>query len=95
MMYYPEMDQKPAERLFKSNHVYGGSYDLTWSPERDEEARKVLSRLRIRPSCIELCRVGIELVATAKADRYSASVTSLAHSKLLKEDVVAHEMLLD
>jgi len=95
MIYYPEMQQQPAPRLFHSRHVYGGAYAIEWAPANDEAVRALLKQLKIRPRSIELCRVGIELIATAKADKYTAIVTGAAHRKLLKTDVTACEVLLD
>lgn len=95
MHYYPEMGEKPAERLFQSRHVHGGFYSLRWHPDNHAAALAALKRLRIRPRDVRLARVGIELYATAKHDTWSCLVTGAAHDKVLAGDLVAHEVLLD
>lgn len=95
MLYSPEMNQKPADRLFRTGHVISRTYSVYWPASRHDEAMAVLKKLKIRPSGVSLSRVGIELVATAKEDRYGGCITYKAVQKLIDADLTAHEVLLD
>jgi len=94
MIYYPEMNEKPAPRLFNSRHVYNGNHSLRWSPENHAQAEKTLKELRIKPKQLKLERSGIDLIPSAKT-RWACLVTQNAHSKLLEADLCACELLLD
>lgn len=93
--YYPEMGEEKPVRLFSSRHVYRSTYSVEWSPENNDAALAAFKRLRIRPQSLRFLRVGIELTPVAKADKWSALITSTAVDKLLGADLTAHEILLD
>ena len=95
MIYYPEMDEKPATRMFKTFHVHGNTYGVEWAPEANEQALEVMKKLRIKTKGLQFLRKGIELNEYAKSDKWTCIVTGAAHSKLLKSDICAHQMLLD
>lgn len=94
-MYYPEMNEQAAPRLFKTWHNYGGSYHVEWLPEVNDQAIATLKKLRIKPKFLRLDRLGIELNELAKSDKWSCLVTGLSHDKLFDADLCAHEVLLD
>jgi hypothetical protein len=48
MLYYPEMGEKPAPRLFATHYVHR-CYALTWPASLDQQARDELKKLKIRP----------------------------------------------
>ncbi len=99
MIYYPEMNEKPAPRLFATSHVYGGSYSITWPSSRDQEARDKLRELKIRAlkcSPIRPEKLGHwSPLRQFNEDGFSCMVSSGAHRKLFDGDLCAHEMLLD
>jgi hypothetical protein len=98
MMYYPEMGDKPAPRIFQSQYNYK-SYSLFWKGSEDDKARSILKELRIRPlKCapIEPRKVGEWSWATrAGEDGFSCLISFNAVSKLIDRDLCAHEVLLD
>jgi hypothetical protein len=99
MMYHPEYRQKPAPRLFATEHNYGSSYSVTWPASRDEEARAVLRRLRIRAlkqSPIRAEKLGDwSPLRQFNEDGFACLVSYNAHSKLLEADLCAYKVLLD
>jgi hypothetical protein len=96
MHYYPELGQLPnPDKIFRTNVVIGRTYSLRWPACRDAQAREILKQLKVRPARIQLSRVGIELVDTAKEDRYDCCITYAAWKKLNAADAIAHEVLLD
>lgn len=95
MLYYPEMGQQAAKRLFRTFHNHGDTYCVEWLPQDDEQARAAFKHLRIRPRFIQFNRRGFELTLQAKSDKWTCLVTGAAHSKLFDVDLCAHEILLD
>lgn len=99
MLYHPELNEKPAERLFYTNHVYGGTYSVNWRESDDEKARATLKALRIR------AKYGKEPERETPGNWSFATqlgvpvfhilVTALAHRKLMDGDLCACETLLD
>ena len=47
MLYYPEMGEKPAPRMFATRYVRS-CYSVTWAESRDAEARAMLRALNMR-----------------------------------------------
>ena len=98
MLYYPEMGEKPAPRLFATHYVHR-CYALTWPASLDQQARETLSKLKIRPlkcspitaaklgECCDLRQFG--------EDGYHCLISMGAHTKLFGLDLCACEQLLD
>ena len=95
MLYYPEMGEVAAPRLFKTGHNYGDSYHVEWLPEAHDLAMQTLKTLRIKAKGLQFNRVGVELTTSAKSDKWSCLVTGTSHTKLFNADLCAHEQLLD
>ena len=95
MMYYPEMGEVAAPRLFKTGHCYGDSYHVEWLPEAHDEALQTLKTLRIKAKYLQFNRIGIELTNSAKSAKWTCLVTGISHDKLFSADLCAHEQLLD
>lgn len=96
--FYPEMYERPADRLFLSRMVGGDAYHIEWSPARDAEARALFKKLRIRPKSrgpgkepIELWEPGQNYLG--KAPIWTCMVTGAAIDKL--KAYTSHQVLLD
>jgi len=98
MLYYPEMGEKPANRLFATSYVRS-CYSLTWPASRNEEARATIRSLRIRPmSCkqIEPRNLGEwSPLRIWNENGFTCLISMDAHRKLMERDLCANEMLLD
>ena len=99
MMYHPEMGESPEPRLFATQHNYGRSYCCTWPASCDEQARRVLRELKIRPlkcSPIRAERLGDhDLLRHFDEDGFSCLISSKGHRKLMDQDLCASRALLD
>ena len=99
MLYCPELGEKPAQRLFATSYNYGRSYSVTWPASRNEEARYVLRKLRIR--ALKQSPIRMEKfddwspLRQFNEDGFACLVSYQAHSKLLEADLCAYAVLLD
>ena len=93
MMYYPEMGEVAAPRLFKTGHNYGDSYHVEWLPNVHDDALKTLKTLRIKAKFLSFSPFNIDPLT--RSGKWSCLVTGLSHDKLFKADLCAHEQLLD
>lgn len=99
MIYYPELNEAPAVRMFETSYNFGDSYSITWALSRDAEAREVLRNLRIR--ALKCCPIRPEILGdwtplnTLNEDGFSCLISGNAHSKLIDADLCSHKMYLD
>jgi hypothetical protein len=99
MIYHPEMNEKPAPRLFATSFNYGNSYSVTWAESRDDEAREALRKLKIR--ALKCAPIRVEKLGDwsplkiFNENGFSCLISGDAHSKLLRNDLCAYEILLD
>jgi hypothetical protein len=98
MLYYPEMGENPAPRLFATRFV-SRSYSVTWAESRDDEARAMLKSLRIRPlKCSPIRHETLgewSFLRQFGEDGYHCLISMDAHTKLFDRDLCACEQLLD
>jgi hypothetical protein len=88
-VYYPEMGERPDRaRLFQRASHVGRFTFVDWEPARDDEARAVIRRLRVRP------RID-EAVLLDGRRKFTAQLTGDACRKLSDEGDVSIEALLD
>jgi hypothetical protein len=98
MLYYPEMNQKPAPRLFAAHYVRN-CYSLTWPASQDQKARETLGKLKIRP--LKCCPIRPEKLGEwsdlrqFNEDGFHCLISLNAHTKLFDLDLTATEQLLD
>lgn len=96
MIYHPEMNQKPKNRIFGSQYNFRGTYSIDWKAADDVNARAMLVRLKIKPKEIRHEKQGSWSTANGRvSDVFHCLVTGNAHQKLMDADVTACAVLLD
>ena len=87
--YTPEMGGKPdTTKLFQRCSFVGRWVFVDWSPEREEDARELFKRLKIRPKISYTeCRDG--------SFKWTGQMTGDAWRKLRDDGNVSNEALLD
>lgn len=87
--FYPEMGgSHDGKALFLARVGYQG-YSISWSPERHDEALKVLKSLRVRPRTMDLSET------VRGTHKWSASLTWAAGRKVIDGKHAVSELLLD
>ena len=93
MMYYPEMGEVAAPRIFKTHRCYRDEYYVEWLLADNDQAMDTLKKLRIKAKFLSFRPFNIDPLT--RSGKWSCLVTGLSHDKLFSADLCAHEQLLD